>query len=247
MMFPVATFQEILRFLLLLETQKHGYSLHRSWGWATATDIGEEVMKPDVPEQLKRLVKTGHISRTDVRLRDASRAVWAYRITQLGADQLPPGATRVAIPAIPSAPDRRSYVPTGVRVLLFVLRHVVRSSEIGDPPWRTSIELTELLRSTPKLRRHGSVFEHHDLQWAVRNGFVARRDADRRGTLAYLITPTGAGLRYLGWRGPVPGSGRRLQVGPGLDAPPHRRTSSAPTAARPPTRGGGGNSLGSGN
>jgi hypothetical protein len=206
---PVSA-EELLRFFAAIDRNDEGYSLCRLRGWATRMDVDEETMKLGSAEELQQLVRHKLLTRVDVRLPGASTPVWAYRITHVGAQRVAPGYVVAPLPTAPWKTDVRPYLPPGVRIALGVLKHVAQAAQLGEAAWRTSRQLSAVLAATDKLKRRGTYFDAEDLRWAVRHK-VFDRQIGHRGS-EYRVSTFGAGLQYLIWAGPQPGSGkRRLQ------------------------------------
>lgn len=207
----------VLTFMRGLDARNHGYEVRGVRGWARAADVTEalEAIQPrrwwGAAEELRKGVgRRGYYDRHDVRVPGATAAVWVYRIedsaARMVADLRNEEHTTVADPV--DTEEERAYVSSTVAAALDAMRHAAehpgrREWVPGESAWRTSLELTSILRSAGDDADQARVFMPGDLNWAVRSSLVEERRV--ASAVLYRLTPLGQALSPLQWHGPPPG------------------------------------------
>jgi hypothetical protein len=202
-----------LTYLLELAASDAGYLLHGVRGWALARDVEEGMATWSAAELMAGQAECGRATRVDVRAPGEPRAVWVYRISQRGIDDLAAAVGTVPAGIDPPRAKRGPgvYIRFGAWVALSTLRAVAEKPMAwervwveGERGWKSSLELNRLVEAEDQAAGVSPVrtFLSEDLAWLVRLGLVERRVLGR--THVYRITPAGAALKRLEWRFPSP-------------------------------------------
>jgi hypothetical protein len=215
-----------------LAERGHGYEANGVAGWARATEVNQllEVYYAaqryaGAAEELRLgCASRGYYERLDVRVKGATSPVWIYRITDEAARKLNALDGRKHVPIAPPNPSAGAgtWMPETAPAALDAMRiaeeqpgkqlHVE-----GGPEWRTSLELTNLLKAQAQATADARVaageseldggreaaFMPGDVRWLV----SAALAEERRGapkTVVYRRTPAGREARPLVWHGPTP-------------------------------------------
>jgi hypothetical protein len=196
-----------------------GYELRGVRGWATGVDLADATGAYRASESLTAAVQRGELIREDVRVPDATKPVWVYRISDETARRMGEleGAERIGVPAAArDQVEERFYLRPGVVAALDALRDAAvnsgsrRARIAGEPEWRTARELSGWLREEAERTGIERSFLSDDLAWAVKNGLIQRRELPPppnapksvRAVIVYRVTITGASVKPLVWHKP---------------------------------------------
>jgi hypothetical protein len=194
-----------------------GYELAGVRGWATAADVGDATGLSGAGDDLRAAVQRRELVREDVSVPDATAPVWVYRITDDTARKLAEleGGEHIPIQPPNQAGPARVYLRPGVAVLVDALRDAFHNSTFrraripGEPEWRTCRELSAWLWDEADRTGVKRSFLSDDLQWAVKNGLIERRELPpppnsftSAPVVIYRLTVTGAAVHPLVWHEP---------------------------------------------
>jgi hypothetical protein len=135
----------ILLALANLTRDDAGYEIAGLRGWAVREDL-ERMLGGGIPERLAKLHARGFADRYDVRVPGTGRPVWAYRITQTGANHAA-GDTgpMFRVHPVGGIAEARVFVPARAQAALQALRTALTDPEsgyiAGESGWRTMQEL----------------------------------------------------------------------------------------------------------
>jgi hypothetical protein len=211
----------ILEYLHGLVREGHGYEVRSVRGWASVAEVEAATAVYGTAEELRNAFRRGRIIRQDVRVPDATRPVWVYRITDESSRDITDLQEQVHIPVVPPSPewDERALLSDTLVAALDALRHAAENPIqqewiTGEPEWRTSLQLTGWLKNQFWSTGIDRVFMPGDLAWLVTHGLAQSRLAPaqpgrKKPVNLFRITVTGAALRPLVWHGPAAGWKRR--------------------------------------
>lgn len=219
-----------------LAERGHGYVAHGAAGWARATDVNQLLdvyyakHYASAGEELRLgCANRGDYERLDVRVEGATSPVWIYRVTDEAAQMLNKLDGREHVPIAPPNPAGGAviWMPETAPAALDAMRiadenpgkqvHVV-----GEPEWRTSLELTNLLKAQAQANADAReaagesvldggrepAFMPGDVRWLV-NAALAKELRVAPKTVVYRLTRAGREARPLLWHGPTPAFTRR--------------------------------------
>lgn len=200
--------KKLLTYLRGLNSHGHGYEVRGIRGWATAGDVERATNVYGTAEQLRQLAASGRLAREDVRVPDATSAVWVYRIANKGGELLAHVEGREYVPIVEPGPavPNQAWVSDTVAAALDALRYAAKHPGKrvwipGEPEWRTSRELTDWLKADGDRTGKPRIFLGGDLALIVRTRLGERRDEP---AVIYRITVSGTTLQPLVWHGTEP-------------------------------------------
>lgn len=216
-----------------LAERGHGYVAQGVAGWARATEMNQlldvyysaERYTGGASEELRLgCANRGYYQRLDVRVEGATSPVWIYRITDEAAQMLNKLDGREHVPIAPADPRAAAVVwmPETAPVALDAMRTAAEKPRKhvhveGEPEWRTSLELTNLLKAQAQAAADARAaagesvvdgtrepaFMPGDVRWLV-DAALAEELRVAPKTVVYRLTRAGREARPLIWQGPKP-------------------------------------------
>lgn len=221
-----------------LAERGHGYVAQGVAGWARATEMNQlldvyysaERYTGGASEELRLgCANRGYYQRLDVRVEGATTPVWIYRITDEAAQMLNKLDDREHVPIAPGDPRSAAvfWMPATAPAAMDAMRTAAENPGkhvhvAGEPEWRTSLELTNLLKAQAQAAADAReaagesvmdgerepAFMPGDMRWLV-DANLAEELRLTPKTVVYRLTRTGREVRPLVWHGPTPGFTRR--------------------------------------
>lgn len=220
-----------------LAERGHGFVAQSVAGWVRAMELNDLLdlyysAQPylGASDELRvGATSRNYYDRLDVRVEGARSAVWIYRVRDEAAQLINGLEKREHVPIPPpdgSAPGRiwtPETAPAALDAMRLADRRPGKHVHVeGEYEWRTSLELTNLLKAQaqaavdaravagepePEWKREPA-FMPGDMGWLVRAGLVEERRVEPK-TIIYRLTPAGRAARPLQWQGPPPAFTRR--------------------------------------
>ncbi|MBB4637486.1 hypothetical protein [Longimicrobium terrae] len=210
-----ASLLPILEHLHDLVREGHGFEVRGVHGWASIAGVDTATGVYGAAEELRKAFRNGRVIRQDVRVPDATRPVWVYRITDESARDIADLREQVHVPVPPPSPggEQRALLSDTLVAALDALLHAAENPAErewipGEPEWRTSLQLTGWLKAQYATTGVDRVFMPGDLERLVTHRLASTRHAPaqpgrKKPLNLYRITVAGAALRPLVWYGSV--------------------------------------------